>query len=304
MADHRPDGVPAHRSDGLRCAPPESLPQPRNQSATFTNTPASIHHNSPRRGEIRPCITLRREHGARVMHHDAWLCRVWEQTPHPGPPSAPDFHFRLRATFREKENTGMAVKLRDHQIEAVAAIVRGLDIPPGGIPVNGLRGQVHAACGTGKTIIAAASAKRLVPKGRILVLVPTLDLLTQTVQAWRAAGHMGPAVAVCSLQDDPELWNLKVRSTTNPVQLALSARRRGHGVGTAGRGVGAYARRPSLLPGRARAPRPPQARDLGRRRGRGRRARRGPHGESAPPGWAGEELGAGRRARRAAAGGG
>ncbi|MEU3787436.1 Helicase associated domain protein [Streptomyces sp900129855] len=115
----------------------------------------------------------------------------------------------------------MAVKLRDHQIEAVAAIVRGLDIPPGGIPWNGLRGQVHAACGTGKTIIAAASAKRIVPKGRILVLVPTLDLLTQTVQAWRAAGHMGPAVAVCSLQDDPELWNLKVRSTTNPVQLAL-----------------------------------------------------------------------------------
>lgn len=115
----------------------------------------------------------------------------------------------------------MAVKLRDHQIEAVAAIVRGLDIPPGGIPWNGLRGQVHAACGTGKTIIAAASAKRIVPKGRILVLVPTLDLLTQTVQAWRTAGHTGPAVAVCSLQDDPELWNLKVRSTTNPVQLAL-----------------------------------------------------------------------------------
>ncbi|WP_327169982.1 DEAD/DEAH box helicase [Streptomyces subrutilus] len=115
----------------------------------------------------------------------------------------------------------MAVKLREHQVEAVAAIVRGLDIPPGGIPVNGLRGQVHAACGTGKTIIAAASAKRLVPKGRILVLVPTLDLLTQTVQAWRGAGHTGPAVAVCSLSDDPELWNLQVRSTTNPVQLAL-----------------------------------------------------------------------------------
>ncbi|MFJ1898740.1 MULTISPECIES: Helicase associated domain protein [unclassified Streptomyces] len=115
----------------------------------------------------------------------------------------------------------MAVKLRDHQIEAVAAIVRGFDIPPGGIPVDGLRGQVHAACGTGKTIIAATSAKRLVPKGRILVLVPTLDLLAQTVQAWRGAGHTGSAVAVCSLTDDPELWNLKVRSTTNPVQLAL-----------------------------------------------------------------------------------
>ncbi len=50
----------------------------------------------------------------------------------------------------------MAVKLREHQIEAVAAIVRGLDIPPGGIPWNGLRGQVHAACGTGKTIMAGS----------------------------------------------------------------------------------------------------------------------------------------------------
>ncbi|MGA5220992.1 Helicase associated domain protein [Streptomyces cinereoruber] len=115
----------------------------------------------------------------------------------------------------------MAVNLRDHQIEAVAAIVRGFDVPPGGVPVDGLRGQVHAACGTGKTIIAAASAKRLVPRGRILVLVPTLDLLAQTVKAWHDVGHRGPAVAVCSLQDDPQLWSLKVRATTNPVELAL-----------------------------------------------------------------------------------
>ncbi|MGQ4388860.1 Helicase associated domain protein [Streptomyces sp. SAS_270] len=115
----------------------------------------------------------------------------------------------------------MAVKLRDHQIEAVSAIVRGLDVPPGGIPFRGLRGQVHAACGTGKTLMAAASAKRLVPRGRVLVVVPTLDLLAQTVRAWHEAGHRGPAVAVCSLQDDPQLWGLKVRSTTNPVQLAL-----------------------------------------------------------------------------------
>ncbi|MEU5298595.1 DEAD/DEAH box helicase [Streptomyces umbrinus] len=113
------------------------------------------------------------------------------------------------------------IKLRDHQVEAVAAIVRGLDIPPGGIPPNGLRGQVNAACGTGKTIIAAAAARRIAPRGRVLVLVPTLDLLTQTVRAWRAAGHKGPAVAVCSLHDDPELWTLKVRCTTNPIQLAL-----------------------------------------------------------------------------------
>ncbi|MCH0543142.1 Helicase associated domain protein [Streptomyces sp. MUM 203J] len=111
--------------------------------------------------------------------------------------------------------------LRAHQIETVDAIRRGLDVPPGGIPVNGLRGQVISACGTGKTITAAFAAREMLPKGRILVLVPTLDLLTQTVREWHRVGHRGPAVAVCSLQDDPELWSLKVRSTTNPVQLSL-----------------------------------------------------------------------------------
>ncbi|POX55115.1 helicase [Streptomyces sp. Ru71] len=115
----------------------------------------------------------------------------------------------------------MAVKLRDHQIEAVDAIVRGLDIPPSGLPADGLRGQVHAACGTGKTIMAAAAARRIAPRGRVLVVVPTLDLLGQTVTAWRAVGHTGPAVAVCSMQEDPHLWRLGVRATTNPIQLAL-----------------------------------------------------------------------------------
>ncbi|MEU1792141.1 Helicase associated domain protein [Streptomyces sparsogenes] len=111
--------------------------------------------------------------------------------------------------------------LRPHQIETVDAIKRGLDVPPGGIPANGLRGQVISACGTGKTITAAFAAREMLPKGRILVLVPTLDLLAQTVKEWHRVGHRGPAVAVCSLQDDPELWDLKVRATTNPVRLAL-----------------------------------------------------------------------------------
>ncbi|WP_369395577.1 Helicase associated domain protein (plasmid) [Streptomyces sp. CG1] len=111
--------------------------------------------------------------------------------------------------------------LRPHQIETVDAIKRGLDVPPGGIPVNGLRGQVVSACGTGKTVTAAFAAREMLPSGRILVLVPTLDLLAQTVKEWHRVGRRGPAVAVCSLQDDPDLWNLKVRSTTNPMRLAL-----------------------------------------------------------------------------------
>nr|WP_267881960.1 MULTISPECIES: DEAD/DEAH box helicase [unclassified Streptomyces] len=112
--------------------------------------------------------------------------------------------------------------LRPHQEEAVEAIVRGLDIPPGKrIPEAGLRATVVAACGTGKTFIAAAAALRLARHGRVLVLLPTLDLLTQTVREWRLAGHTGPAVAVCSLEDDPQLWQLDVRTTTSAPQLGL-----------------------------------------------------------------------------------
>jgi hypothetical protein len=53
--------------------------------------------------------------------------------------------------------------------------------------------------------------------------VPTLDMLAQTAQAWRAAGHRVPMVAVCSLENDPVLTSLGVRTTTNPIQLALWA---------------------------------------------------------------------------------
>ncbi|WP_443033365.1 DEAD/DEAH box helicase family protein [Streptomyces sp. CS62] len=114
------------------------------------------------------------------------------------------------------------IVLRPHQEEAVEAIVRGLDIPPGKqIPGAGLRATVVAACGTGKTFIAAAAALRLARGGRVLVLLPTLDLLTQTAREWRTAGHTGPAVAVCSLENNAELYGLGVRSTTSAPQLAL-----------------------------------------------------------------------------------
>jgi hypothetical protein len=135
---------------------------------------------------------------------------------------APQERETVVAARTGRETGGMTLKLRQHQVQAVDAIVRGLDIPAGGrIPTDGLRGQVIAACGTSKTAIAAASARRIAPKGRVLVLMPTLDLLTQTVNAWREAGRTGPAVAACSLQNDPELQSMQVRSTTNPTQLAL-----------------------------------------------------------------------------------
>ncbi|GAA2495846.1 hypothetical protein GCM10010406_35150 [Streptomyces thermolineatus] len=73
--------------------------------------------------------------------------------------------------------------MRPHQVEAVKAAVRALEPPTGAmVPAAGLRAQVIAACGTGKTRIAAGVAEQL-RAGRVLVLVPTLDLLTQTVAA-------------------------------------------------------------------------------------------------------------------------
>ncbi|MFG3398759.1 DEAD/DEAH box helicase [Streptomyces parvus] len=116
------------------------------------------------------------------------------------------------------------ITLRPHQVEGVDRIVAGLSLPASGtMPAGGLRGQVHMATGTGKTITAAVAALRLCPNGVIGVLVPTLDLLTQTIEAWRRAGHHGPAVAVCSLGADPLLEALGVRCTTNPTKLALWA---------------------------------------------------------------------------------
>ncbi|MBM7443138.1 DEAD/DEAH box helicase [Streptomyces sp. HB132] len=112
--------------------------------------------------------------------------------------------------------------LRPHQVEAVDSIIEGLSLPvDGSVRAPGQRGQVCMSTGSGKTITAAVAALRMVPHGMVGVLVPTLDLLTQTVEAWRAVGHHAPAVAVCSLSADPLLDALDVRCTTNPTQLAL-----------------------------------------------------------------------------------
>ncbi|MBI0376741.1 Helicase associated domain protein [Streptomyces albiflaviniger] len=116
------------------------------------------------------------------------------------------------------------IHLRQHQVTAVAAIrawAGGPERAP--VPTQGARGTLVSATGSGKTIAAAWAARDCFPGGRILVTVPTLDLLVQTAQAWRLVGHRVPMVAVCSLENDPVLNSLGVRTTTNPIQLALWA---------------------------------------------------------------------------------
>ncbi|MFL9659559.1 Helicase associated domain protein [Streptomyces sp. PB17] len=116
------------------------------------------------------------------------------------------------------------ISLREHQVTQKTAIREWVKLfARSSVPARGARGTLVSATGSGKTITAAASALECFPGGRILVTVPTLDLLAQTAQAWRAVGHRAPMVAVCSLENDPVLSSLGVRTTTNAIQLALWA---------------------------------------------------------------------------------
>jgi superfamily II DNA or RNA helicase len=87
---------------------------------------------------------------------------------------------------------------------------------------------VVAACGTGKTRIASAAVSRLAPRGRNLVVVPTLELAAQTLREWRDCGDspLGTVVVACS---DPAVLSGRdidlgrdVTVTTLPEEIAAA----------------------------------------------------------------------------------
>ncbi|MER5757211.1 DEAD/DEAH box helicase family protein [Streptomyces sp. NPDC002088] len=85
--------------------------------------------------------------------------------------------------------------LRPDQWAAVESAVRHLKNP-------GSRGHIVSACGTGnKTLIALRTAEEL-DAARLLIAVPSLDLIGQWTQAARADGRREPIMAVSSLQAD------------------------------------------------------------------------------------------------------
>ncbi|WP_324616570.1 hypothetical protein [Streptomyces sp. TN58] len=60
----------------------------------------------------------------------------------------------------------------------------------------------------------------------MLVLLPTVDLLSQTIRSWRLAGRKGTTVAVCSARQalDHEPVGTDIPLTTDPAELtALTA---------------------------------------------------------------------------------
>jgi predicted helicase len=85
---------------------------------------------------------------------------------------------------------GAGIQLRPHQLAALFAATEAL--------VHHDRGQLHMACGTGKTLTALRLAERL-EADLVLVLVPSLSLLAQTLREWRQHCFSPfDAIAVCS----------------------------------------------------------------------------------------------------------
>ncbi|MFJ1707157.1 Helicase associated domain protein [Kitasatospora sp. NPDC088346] len=61
---------------------------------------------------------------------------------------------------------------------------------------------VLMACGSGKTVVAGAIAQEVLPRtGSVLIAVPTLDLVSQTLDQWAGAfgpDALGEVIAICS----------------------------------------------------------------------------------------------------------
>lgn len=86
-------------------------------------------------------------------------------------------------------------QLRPHQSAALAATLAGL--------ASANRGKLIMACGTGKTFTALKIAETLAGKGkRVLFLVPSLNLLSQTLTEWtQESATPLHSFAVCSDSD-------------------------------------------------------------------------------------------------------
>ncbi len=114
-----------------------------------------------------------------------------------------------------------APQLRDYQQQAVNSAVTGLR--------DGGRGQIHMACGTGKTLVAFQVATQLALNGLIAIVCPSISLVSQTLREWGAAGYSGRAFAICYDTDAGDefgdVTSLPCPTGTDPEHLAAFLRR-------------------------------------------------------------------------------
>lgn len=126
-------------------------------------------------------------------------------------------------------------KLREHQVNALNAVEHGLS--------EADRGKLIMACGTGKTFTSLKIAEHLAGVGkRVLFLVPSLSLLSQTLTEWSQESDVPlHCFAVCSdsevgkkrKKDDDTVQTfaheLRYPATTQPSRLASEMDRRHDG---------------------------------------------------------------------------
>ncbi|WP_454921890.1 DEAD/DEAH box helicase [Actinomyces naeslundii] len=122
--------------------------------------------------------------------------------------------------------------LREHQKRALDAVSAGLS--------TAHRGKLIMACGTGKTFTSLRIAEAMAgPGGRVLFLVPSIALLSQTLMEWSAESEVPlRSFAVCSdtkvgkgrkrtsLSEDISVVDLAIPATTDGAALAYRLTRR------------------------------------------------------------------------------
>lgn len=135
-----------------------------------------------------------------------------------------NFDSNVKPIFRKKNS------LRDHQRPALSAVKYGL--------AEADRGKLIMACGTGKTFTSLRIAEELAGCGKnVLFLVPSLALLSQTLDEWTQQTSLGiRSFAVCSdsdvgkKKDDDNIVvgisDLKFPATTNPQSLVKAFKAR------------------------------------------------------------------------------
>ncbi len=105
-------------------------------------------------------------------------------------------------------------KRRKHQEEAIAAVLAGFQLHD--------RGKLIMACGTGKTYTAQCISEDFVgPGGNVLLVVPSISLLSQTVKEWTADSSIPINVfAICS---DSKAGRRRESEDMSPYDLAIPA---------------------------------------------------------------------------------
>jgi superfamily II DNA or RNA helicase/predicted nucleic acid-binding Zn ribbon protein len=115
---------------------------------------------------------------------------------------------------QEARNTMPGRALRPYQVEAIDAIVEGL--------ADGGSGQLHAACSSGKSLMAMRAAERLTgPAGLVVVLAPSLALVSQILDDWAEDSvHDYQRFAVCS---DPSVHGQDDDESTGTAEIEKRA---------------------------------------------------------------------------------